>query len=95
MVKRRKLVGRFVEVKWWDAKSEATWLRYRGKKWEEMAASPCTTRGWVVKETARAISLAGTISHDGGKWDFSEVITIPRAWATVKIVDKKRITFDE
>lgn len=90
---RRKLLGRFVEMRWWDAQSKLDWIEYKSPEWEKLGACPVTTRGWVVKETARALTLAGTVSNDGRSWDFSEVITIPRAWGTIKVIDKRRLNF--
>lgn len=72
---------RFVEAVWIDSSSDGEWTKER----DLPEALTMTTRGWLVKETENAITLAGTFYDDGGTWMFGEFITIPRVALTKKL----------
>lgn len=72
-------VRKFVEVKWWDIRSDATW---RGLDKLPRPVN-CTSRGWVVAEDKETLTLAGTIGHkaDDDPDDeelVGEIIVLPR-----------------
>lgn len=83
----RKFVGKFVEIEWQDAASVCHWTTPQDPN---LSTNPCISRGWVVKVTDKAVTLAGTYCLEQGRLhQISECITIPLAWAKVRMVDKK------
>lgn len=68
---------KYVEVTWIDAVSVSEWVA------PDKLPCPAVirTRGWLVGENKDHITIAGTLSEDGG---YGEVITIPRCWAKIK-----------
>ena len=68
---------KFVEVKWRDANSSASW----DKKADLPKGSPCVTRGWLVGETLEEIQIAATIGYPNGPKEdpeFNQSIAIPQ-----------------
>lgn len=68
---------RYVEVKWLDAASEASWTPIHDTA---IVASPCTSRGWVMRQDDTQILLCGTVGFDGDGLveEANQIISIPR-----------------
>lgn len=71
-VKMRQWI--FVEVEWVDAKSDATWCGHD----ELPNTARILTRGWLVRETDRCLTLAASVDMDESQRQVGEVITIPK-----------------
>ncbi len=66
---------RFVEVRWHDAISLATWTSTKDLP-SEAKTPECISRGWLMVDDKRQVTLAATISENGD--DVGEVVSIPR-----------------
>lgn len=66
----------FVEVHWEDSGADdETWVAH-----EDVADNTLyiITRGWLIKETKRSITIAASYYRSDGKWFFGEKLSIPR-----------------
>ncbi len=93
----------YVEVQWHDATSESQW-----KSSDNLPnVSAIITRGWLVRQTKRCITVAGSVGAidekpDGeiASLDVGEIITIPRGCVIdifeLKVVrtPKRRVTLN-
>jgi hypothetical protein len=71
---------RYVQVEWVDAISYTDW-----REASEAGQLPViTTRGWLIRDEEKFVTIAGSIGQDG---QFGEIITIPKCWTD--IVDLK------
>ncbi len=68
---------RFVEVKWLDAASEASWTSIHDTS---IVAAPCISRGWIMRQDETQILLCGTVGFngDGEVEEANTIISIPR-----------------
>ena len=65
---------KFVEIVWIDARSDSSWCK--GEDLPDVA--PVQTRGWLVRKTAKCVTIAASQGMDNEDPDIGEVITIPR-----------------
>ena len=74
---------RFVEVRWHDTISIATWTTRKDIVTE--AKTPAfVSRGWLMIDNERQVTLAATIS-DQNDADIGDVVSIPRGAVLGKI----------
>ncbi len=74
---------KFVEVAWMDAVSVANWRSFDDLPEIVM----CVNRGWVVRETDKSITLAGSLMFNGANAVslIGDVTVIPKAGMVAKI----------
>jgi len=78
---------KFVEVTWADANSGTGWLRIGDPTRDLPSSCACVTRGWLIREDANAVVLAGTMGLPEGaehEAEFNQVIAIPRGMVIKK-----------
>ncbi len=64
---------RFAEIVWNDANASSDW-----DKLEDIPRSrQMITRGWIISEDKRGITVAATLDLEGPEEQFSESIAIP------------------
>ena len=66
----------FVEIVWHDAISDNSWCSVPDTK--ELAC--ITTRGWLIKKTPKAVTIAATYGGDEEDLEVNQILTIPRGW---------------
>jgi hypothetical protein len=81
MARKRKDEWKFVEVVWHDATADSAWC----DEGDLPDLTVIVSRGWLCRETERAVTLAASIGGSKTKAEVGEVITIPRGCiATVR-----------
>lgn len=74
---------RFVEVRWHDTMSISTWVS-RKNLLTEAKTPEFISRGWLMIDNKRQVTLAATIS-DQNDDDIGDVVSIPRGAILGKI----------
>jgi hypothetical protein len=79
----------FVEIVWHDAISDSAWRT--ASHTHELAQ--ITTRGWLIKKTRTAITVAATYGEQNDEEaEVNQILTIPRSWlASVTEVEIKPV----
>jgi hypothetical protein len=77
--KHREDRWKFIEIVWHDAISASTWCEAPETDAHELPdAAHILTRGWLVRETTRSLTLAASVDQDRSKRSVGDVITIPK-----------------
>ena len=67
----------FVEIVWHDAVSDNSWCSV--SKTREVAR--ITTRGWLIKKTPKAVTVAATFGGaEEEELEVNQILVIPRGW---------------
>ena len=73
-----------VSITWLDAYSQDDWTDLESFNPEE---HPCTTEGYLIKETANYILIGPTVAINDGTWQGCAMMAIPKG----SIVSKKKV----
>jgi len=81
-----------IYIEWQDAVSNSTWFSLEGAiKWHDERILSVHQTGYVIKEDARGITLAGRYTPEDTEEQYGQLQYIPKPWILRRINLNKAI----